>query len=146
MQNLENHVTHNNLLDVSHFDMPIKSETNPTILLKDMNGIETIGVVESVHRRWGKPIKHSSPEEEYDRSILGNIMKEYLSSTELTSNERSVLQKKYMEGWTTEAIAQNLDLSRSRISQIEARALRRLRHPSRVKLLRGFENGHSWGF
>ena len=114
--------------------------------LEDMNGIETIGVVESVHRRWGKPIKHSSPEEEYDRSILGNIMKEYLSSTELTSNERSVLQKKYMEGWTTEAIAQNLDLSRSRISQIEARALRRLRHPSRVKLLRGFENGHSWGF
>ena len=40
MQNLESHVTHNNLLDVSHFDMPIKSETNPTILLKDMNGIE----------------------------------------------------------------------------------------------------------
>ena len=114
--------------------------------LDDMNGIETIGGVESVHRRWGKPIKHSSPEEEYDRSILGNIMKEYLSSTELTSNERSVLQKKYMEGGTTEAIAQNLDLSRSRISQIEARALRRLRHPSRVKLLRGFENGHSWGF
>ena len=40
MQNLESHVTHNNLLDVSHFDMPIESKINPTILLKDMNGIE----------------------------------------------------------------------------------------------------------
>ena len=114
--------------------------------LDDMNGIETIGVVESVHRRWGKPIEYSSPEEECDRSSLREITKEVLSSSEFTSNERSVLRKRYMEGWTTEAIAQNLDLSRSRISQIEARALRRLRHPSRVKLLRGFENGHSWGF
>ena len=36
----ELHIQHNNLLDVSHFDMPIKSEINPTILLKDINGIE----------------------------------------------------------------------------------------------------------
>ena len=47
MQNLENHVTHNNLLDVSHFDMPIKSETNPTILLKDMNGIEQKAIMDN---------------------------------------------------------------------------------------------------
>ena len=40
MQNLENHITHNNLLDVSFFDMPIESKINPTILLKDMDGIE----------------------------------------------------------------------------------------------------------
>ena len=40
MQNLESHVTHNNLLDVSFFDMPIESKINPTILLKDMDGIE----------------------------------------------------------------------------------------------------------
>ena len=40
MQNLENHVTHNNLLDVSHFDMPVRSEVNPKILLKDINGVE----------------------------------------------------------------------------------------------------------
>ena len=36
----EQHIQHNNLLDVSHFDMPIESTVNPTILLKDMNGIE----------------------------------------------------------------------------------------------------------
>ena len=36
----EEHRQHNNLLDVSLFDMPIESKVNPTILLKDMNGIE----------------------------------------------------------------------------------------------------------
>ena len=34
------HIQHNNLLDVSHFNMPIKSVTNPKILLKDINGVE----------------------------------------------------------------------------------------------------------
>ena len=28
--------------------------------LDDMNGIETIGMVESVHRRWGKPVEFPS--------------------------------------------------------------------------------------
>ena len=97
--------------------------------LDDMIRIET---------RWSKPMKYSSPEEEYDRSSLREITKEVLSSTELTSNERSVLRKRYMEGWTTEAIAQNLDLSRSRIRQIEARALRILRQPKMSKYLKEF--------
>ena len=96
--------------------------------LDDMNGIETVGVVESVHRRWGRMIEYTSPEEECDRSSLKEITKEVLSSTYLTSNEQSVLRKRYMEEWTTEAIAQKLDLSRSRISQIEAKALRKLRY------------------
>jgi len=96
--------------------------------LDDMNGIETIGVVESVHRRWGRMIEYTSPEEECDRSNLREVTKEVLSSTYLTSNERSVLRKRYMEEWTTEAIAQKLDLCRSRISQIEAKALRKLRY------------------
>ena len=34
------HYQHNNLLDVSAFEMPIKSVKDPIILLKDSNGIE----------------------------------------------------------------------------------------------------------
>ena len=97
--------------------------------LDDMNGIETIGVVESVHRRWGKPIEYFSPEEECDRSSLREITKEVLSSSEFTSNERSVLRKRVMAELTFEEIAQKVDLSRERIRQIEAKALRKLRHP-----------------
>ena len=64
--------------------------------LDDMNGIETIGVVESVHRRWGRMIEYTSPEEECDRSNLREVTKEVLSSTYLTSNERTVLRKRYI--------------------------------------------------
>jgi len=108
--------------------------------LDDMNGIETVGVVESVHRRWGRMIEYTSPEEECDRSSLREVTKEVLSSTYLTSNERTVLRKRYMEEWTYEAIAQKLDLSRERIRQIELKALRKLRHPNEIgKYLRNFE-------
>jgi len=108
--------------------------------LDDMNGIETVGVVESVHRRWGRMIEYTSPEEECDRSSLREVTKEVLSSTYLTSNERTVLRKRYMEEWTYESIAQKLDLSRERIRQIELKALRKLRHPNEIgKYLRNFE-------
>ena len=40
------HIQHNNLLDVSHFDMPIKSITNPTILLQDENGVGKTAIME----------------------------------------------------------------------------------------------------
>ena len=47
---------------------------------------------------------------------------------------------------TFEEIAQMIGVSRERIRQIMLKSLRKIRHPSRRKLLRGFENGHSWGY
>ena len=35
------HIQHNNLLDVSHFDMPIKKVINPPITLPNIDGIQT---------------------------------------------------------------------------------------------------------
>ena len=78
---------------------------------------------------------NSLPEEECDRSSLREITKEVLSSPEFTSNERTVLKKRYMEGWTLEAIGQKLDLSKSRIGQIDAKTFRKLRHPEVRKYL-----------
>jgi len=107
--------------------------------LDDMNGIETIGMVESVHRRWGKPIEYSSPEEECDRSSLREITKEVLSSPEFTSNERSVLKKRVMAGRTLREVADKMKFKSSeRIRQIEAKALRKLRHPEVSKYLKEF--------
>ena len=107
--------------------------------LDDMNGIETIGMVESVHRRWGKPIEYSSPEEECDRSSLREITKEVLSSPEFTSNERSVLKKRVMAGRTLREGADKMKFKSSeRIRQIEAKALRKLRHPEVSKYLKEF--------
>ena len=100
------------------------------IELDDMTRIET---------RWSKPMKYSSPEEEYDRSSLREITKEVLSSPEFTSNERSVLKKRVMAGRTLREVAHKMKFKSSeRIRQIEAKALRKLRHPEVSKYLKEF--------
>ncbi len=60
----------------------------------------------------------------------------------LTEREEMVLRKRFGIGETTdhtlEEVGQDFDVTRERIRQIEAKALRKLRHPSRSKRLRGF--------
>ena len=60
----------------------------------------------------------------------------------LTPREEKVLRMRYGIGeksdHTLEEVGQNFDVTRERIRQIEAKALRKLRHPSRSKRLRGF--------
>lgn len=41
---------------------------------------------------------------------------------------------------TLEQIGQIMDVSRERVWQIEAQALRKLRHPSRMKILKEYQN------
>ena len=60
----------------------------------------------------------------------------------LTPREEKVLRMRFGIGersdHTLEEVGQNFDVTRERIRQIEAKALRKLRHPSRSKKLRGF--------
>ena len=60
----------------------------------------------------------------------------------LTPREEKVLRMRFGIGeksdHTLEEVGQNFDVTRERIRQIEAKALRKLRHPSRSKRLRGF--------
>jgi RNA polymerase primary sigma factor len=60
----------------------------------------------------------------------------------LTPRERRVVQLRFGvpdgQGRTLEEIGTRFGVTRERIRQIEARALRKLRHPSRTKRLRGF--------
>ena len=42
---------------------------------------------------------------------------------------------------TLEEVGQDFEVTRERIRQIEAKALRKLRHPSRFKKLRAFVEG-----
>lgn len=74
-----------------------------------------------------------------DRS---NIVREMLSK--LTARERTVLIDRYgldddVEK-TLEQVGQKLGITRERVRQIEAKAFRKLRHPSRSKKLKEFLN------
>ena len=63
----------------------------------------------------------------------------------LTPRERRVIERRFGLGDDTDetltAIGREIGVTRERIRQIEATALRKLRHPSRAKRLRGFHIG-----
>ena len=57
-----------------------------------------------------------------------------------SEREKEVIRQRFIEGKTPDEIRKKLKLSKERIKMIEARALRKLRHPSRIeKYLDGVE-------
>jgi RNA polymerase primary sigma factor len=81
-----------------------------------------------------------SPAEATGYSILKDKMNEVLST--LTDRERKVLIRRFglLDGKpkTLEEVGFEFNVTRERIRQIEAKALRKMRHPTRSKQLRAF--------
>ncbi|HRJ52584.1 MAG TPA: RNA polymerase sigma factor RpoD [Candidatus Thiothrix moscowensis] len=81
-----------------------------------------------------------SPIEAATTSSLSEVTREVLSS--LTSREAKVLRMRFgidmNTDHTLEEVGKQFDVTRERIRQIEAKALRKLRHPSRSDMLRSF--------
>ena len=81
-----------------------------------------------------------SPSENVISGSLGEQTLKALAT--LTPREEKVLRMRFGIGersdHTLEEVGQNFDVTRERIRQIEAKALRKLRHPSRSKKLRAF--------
>jgi RNA polymerase primary sigma factor len=73
-------------------------------------------------------------------SLLKERLKEVL--TTLSSREQDVLNMRFglVDGYghTLEEVGRKFNVTRERIRQIEAKALRKMRHPTRLKKLQGF--------
>ncbi len=84
----------------------------------------------------------SQPSEEASYTLLREQLEEVLST--LTEREQQVLRMRFglVDGkpHTLEEVGKQFDVTRERIRQIESKALRKLRHPSRSKKLRDFLN------
>ncbi len=76
-------------------------------------------------------------------SSMHNVVKEVLDS--LTPREAKVLRMRFgiemSTDQTLEEVGKQFDVTRERIRQIEAKALRKLRHPSRADKLKSFLEG-----
>ena len=83
-----------------------------------------------------------SPEEYATNEILKEEIKSVLET--LQPREQQVLELRFglIDGtcYTLEEVGKRFNVTRERIRQIEAKALRKLRHPSRAKKLKDFMN------
>jgi RNA polymerase primary sigma factor len=81
-----------------------------------------------------------NPSEVTSYSLLREKLSDVL--TTLTERERKILEMRFglLDGYerTLEEIGKMYNVTRERIRQIEAKALRKLRHPTRVRHLQGF--------
>jgi RNA polymerase primary sigma factor len=84
-----------------------------------------------------------SPSDAALYASLREVTKEILDS--LTPREAKVLRMRFgiemNTDHTLEEVGKQFDVTRERIRQIEAKALRKLRHPSRSEKLRSFLDG-----
>ncbi len=81
-----------------------------------------------------------NPSEMTAYSLLKEKIRDVLDS--LTDRERAVLEQRFglVDGYsrTLEEVGRQFRVTRERIRQIEAKALRKMRHPTRIRQLQGF--------
>lgn len=86
----------------------------------------------------------AEPHEANMYASLKKLTRDILSG--LAPREAKVLRMRFgidmNTDYTLEEVGRQFDVTRERIRQIEAKALRKLRHPSRSELLRGFLDSH----
>jgi RNA polymerase primary sigma factor len=125
--------------------LPLDKVRKVLKIAKEPISLETpIGEEEDSHL--GDFIEDKRVQSPLDSAIKGDLrekVKRILQT--LTPREEKVLRRRFGIGeaadHTLEEVGQEFDVTRERIRQIEAKALRKLRHPSRSKRLKSFVEG-----
>jgi RNA polymerase primary sigma factor len=123
-------------------DLPVDKVRKIMKIAKEPISLETpIGEEEDSHLGdFIEDKKVASPLEAAVRNNLYQQVRKVLGT--LTDREEKVLRWRFGIGESTdhtlEEVGQEFDVTRERIRQIEAKALRKLRHPSRSKMLKSF--------
>ena len=125
-------------------DMPVEKVRDILKIAQEPVSLETpIGEEEDSHLGDFIPDEDASePSEAASFSLLREQLEEVLDT--LAPREKKVLELRFgiVDGRTRtlEEVGKEFNVTRERIRQIEAKALRKLRHPSRSKKLRDFLN------
>ena len=128
-----------------HMDMPLNKVRKVLKIAKEPISLDTpIGDDEdSQLKDFIADEKASNPGDATAYSNLSELTRFALST--LTPREEKVLRMRFgideKKDHTLEEVGQDFDVTRERIRQIEAKALRKLRHPTRSRLLRSFYEG-----
>ena len=128
----------------SEMGMPVEKVRDILKIAQEPVSLETpIGEEEDSHLGDFIPDEDASePSEAASFSLLKEQLMEVLET--LTPREKKVLELRFgiVDGRTRtlEEVGKEFNVTRERIRQIEAKALRKLRHPSRSKKLRDFLN------
>jgi len=126
----------------AHMKLPVEKVRKIMKIAKEPISLETpIGEEEDSHLGdFIEDKKVASPLESAIRKNLHTQVRKVLNT--LTDREEKVLRWRFGIGeqtdHTLEEVGQEFDVTRERIRQIEAKALRKLRHPSRSKQLKSF--------
>ncbi|OGH01978.1 MAG: RNA polymerase sigma factor RpoD [Candidatus Lambdaproteobacteria bacterium RIFOXYD1_FULL_56_27] len=123
-------------------DLPVEKVRKVLKIAKEPISLETpIGDEDDSHL--GDFIPDSSavlPSESVVNTYLADVTRTVLST--LTPREEKVLKMRFgideKKDHTLEEVGQDFDVTRERIRQIEAKALRKLRHPTRSRMLKSF--------
>ena len=100
-------------------------------------------VGDSDDTNFGDFIEDKAAENPYDMTAYSLLREKLMDVLEsLTPRERKVLSLRFglQDGYsrTLEEVGKQFNVTRERIRQIEAKALRKMRHPTRIRQLQGF--------